>query len=624
VLEAAAARGIQDPELTLNLALMLDAADRRRESLAVLDGLLAQGDAVADALRGAGLLTRAALRLAARDAAGALADARSAVTLLPQRADAWFNLAEAALAGGEAELALDAARRATEIDPAHGLAHIDAALATAVLGDFPAAESALASVRAEFPAAFAAFRNAARPELEAPLRHLDVQGLFVEWHHERARRCDWRLRGLFERRMAEALEPDAVDGAGFEQTSIPFRSLAIPLSLPARGRLAARAGRLLAAHAGEPLPPPVRRARQAGDPIRVGYLSADFREHPLGWLTRDLYAAHDRSRVRVFGYSVSALPDDRVTHAIAAGMDDFRRCAALDSREIARMVREDGIDVLVDLGGYQMDARLEVFALGAAPIQVAWLGYPGSTGIARMTHAFVDEVACPRGSESAWTEALVRLPGSYFLGGDGRVPESPDLTREGLGLPEDGVVMCAFNQPWKIEQRVFDCWMEILRRVPEAVLWLFEPAHDVGANIRKTAESMGIDLGRLVFAPAWPHERHLARYRFADLFLDCWICNAHTTAADALAADLPLVSLAGEAFHQRVGASLLGALGCGELVAVDPASYLERAVALARDSASRRRWSVRLREGRAGCDVFAPARKARVLEEVFRSLTAPV
>jgi predicted O-linked N-acetylglucosamine transferase (SPINDLY family) len=321
---------------------------------------------------------------------------------------------------------------------------------------------------------------------------------------------------------------------------------------------------------------------------------------------------------------VSALPDDTVTRVIAAGMDEFRRCGGLDSREVARMVREDGIDVLVDLGGYQMDARLEVFALGAAPVQVAWLGYPGSTGLAGMTHALVDEVACPHGGEAAWTESLVRLPGTYFLGGDGRVPESPALTREGLGLPADAVVLCAFNQPWKIEPRVFGCWMEVLRRVPEAVLWFHEPASHVGANVLFAAREAGIDPSRLVFAPAWPHDRHLARYRFADLFLDSWVCNAHTTAADALAADVPIVSLAGDAFHQRVGASLLGALGCGELVATDPAGYLERAVALARDPVSRRRWSVRLREGRGACDLFAPTRKARVLEDAYRSLVAVI
>lgn len=623
VLESAVVRGIRDPELTLNLALILDATQRRPEALAVLDAVLADGAAVPDPVRGAALLTRAALRLAARNASGALSDARGAVALLAQRADAWFNLAEAALAAGEAEEARDAAGRATELDPAHGFARIDAALATAVLGDFAAAGRALAAVQAQFPEAFAAFRNAARPELEAPLRHLDVPGLFVEWHHERARRCDWRLRGLFERRMAEALEAEGEDdGGGFEQTSIPFRALAIPLSPPARRGLAERAGRLLSALAGAPLPPPVRRRRRPGEPLRIGYLSADFREHPVGWLTRDLYAAHDRTRVRVSGYSVSTLEDDAVTRGIALGMDEFHRCAGMDSRDIAGLVRDDGIDVLVDLGGYQRDARLEVLVLGAAPVQVAWLGYPGSTGIPGVGHAFVDGIACPPGAESGWTERLVRLPGTYFLGGDGVVPEASGMSRDTLGLPRDALVLCGFNQPWKLEPRVFTSWMRILDALPEAVLWLFEPTPEVGANIHMEARRGGVDPARIVFAPPVSHDLHLARCQFADLFLDAWVCNAHTTAADALAAGVPMITLAGSAMHQRVGASLLAALGAPELIAKDSGSYESIAISLGRDHGARSALRDRLLDPAARCALFDARGKARHLEDAFEVLAA--
>ncbi len=622
VLQAAMARGIRDHELALNLALILDALGRRPEAVGVLDALLVEGDAVPAPLRGAALLTRAALRLAGRDAQGALGDARASVALVPQRSDAWFNRAEAALAAGEPEEARDAALRAVELDPGNGFARIDVALATAVLGEFVEAERALAVIQAQQPEEFAAFRNAARPELEAPLRHLDMAGLFAEWHHERARRCDWRLRGLFERRLVETLVPRGGSDEGGMQTSIPFRSLAVPLTLEARGRLAAGAGRLLARHAGKPLPPVARRPRRPGEPLRIGYLSADFREHPLGWLTRDLYAAHDRTQVRVTAYSVSALPDDPVTRSIVAGVDDFRRCAGLDGRDIAQLVREDAIDVLVDLSGYQLDARLDVFALGAAPVQVAWLAYPGSTGIPAIGHALVDPVACPPGSEVAWTERLFRMPGTYFLGGDGRVPEVPGMTRESLGLPEDALVLCGFNQPWKLEPAVFSAWMQILRALPKAVLWLYGPTEEVSTNLREQARRVGIHPERLVFATAIAHDAHLARCRLADLFLDAWVCNAHTTAADALAAGVPLVTLAGTALHQRVGASLLSALGCPELVAPDPAAYVRYVIDLASNSCVRKDWATRLREGRNACDLFSPERKARALEVAFQALSA--
>ena len=358
-----------------------------------------------------------------------------------------------------------------------------------------------------------------------------------------------------------------------------------------------------------------------GRRLRVGYISSDLRDHAIGYLMAELFEVHDRDAVEVFAYYCGRPGTDALNTRIKAAVEHWREIRDLSDAEAARMIAGDGIDILVDVNGHTRDSRTGVFALRPAPVQVNWLGYPGTMGSPFHQYIIADEWLIPPGSEIYYSEKVVRLP-CYQANDRKRVvhPERP--TRADQGLPEDAFVFCCFNGSQKINRFTFDRWAQILHRVPNSVLWLLDCGEQTQERLRQAAEQRGIDRGRLVFAGKLQNSFHLARIPLADLFLDTVPYGAHTTASDALWMGVPILTISGRSFTSRVCGSLVRSAGLPEMVCSTPEDYVEKAVALAGAPEELKSLRARLEAGRATCDLFNTEQLVAKLEGLYRQMAA--
>jgi predicted O-linked N-acetylglucosamine transferase (SPINDLY family) len=369
-------------------------------------------------------------------------------------------------------------------------------------------------------------------------------------------------------------------------------------------------------------PPVVRHqggavATPEGRRIRIGYLSSDFFRHATGSLITELLERHDRRRFEIVGYCHS--PDDGsdMRKRLIAAFDRFVDVGALSFVEAAQRIRDDQLDILVDLKGYTRNARIEIMAHRPAPVQVSYLGYPGSMGAAFIDYIIADAFVAPAHAQAHFTERMVRLPDSYQPNDRNRCVDERPLSRSECGLPDDGFVFCSFNGSYKITEPVFSIWMRLLGAVPGSVLWLLDGGDLAKSNLRREAAARGIDPRRLVFAPRQRMERHIARQRLADLFLDTLPVNAHTTASEALWAGLPVLTCAGQTFIGRVAGSLLHAIGLPELVTSTLAEYEALALRLAENPGMLRDLRDRLARNRLTAPLFDTERYTRHLELAY-------
>lgn len=311
--------------------------------------------------------------------------------------------------------------------------------------------------------------------------------------------------------------------------------------------------------------------------LRIGYLSPDYRAHAVGKLVRDLFAAHDRQRVEVWGYSLMDFEDD-YTRAIRTGCDQFRLLAGQASEAAARQIYADQIDILIDLCGYNAHAQPEILALRPAPVQAMFLGHPNTMGGKFLDYILVDAELVHPEDEIYYAEAPVYLPHAFLAS---TMPIGVPKSRTDYGLPEDAFVFCCFNAYYKLEPRLFGVWMNLLRQVPRSVLWLGSGPEIAQENLRKQAAQYGVSPQRLIFCPFVPEADYLARYIVADLFLDTFIYGAGSTGACALYAGLPLLGYAGHTNAARMGASLCAAAGLPELICRSAQDYAQKAVQMA-------------------------------------------
>jgi predicted O-linked N-acetylglucosamine transferase (SPINDLY family) len=301
-----------------------------------------------------------------------------------------------------------------------------------------------------------------------------------------------------------------------------------------------------------------------------------------------LFELHDRRRFEIGAFSFGTHKRDRMTERLAKAFDRFVDVRARSDREVAQLSRDFEIDIAVDLKGFTQDSRPGIFAHRAAPVQVNFLGYPGTMGARYIDYIVADPTVIPRHTRHYYSEKVIYLPNSYYPNSyqinDRKDPPGDGVpSRAQLGLPAAGFIFCCFNSAYKIVPGTFRSWMRLLRTVSGSVLWLLSDSSTAATNLRTEAERLGVSGARLIFAPPLPLAQHLPRHRAADLFLDTLPCGAHTTASDALWAGLPVVTLAGEAFAARVAASLLNAIGLPELVASTQEQYEAVALALATD-----------------------------------------
>ncbi|MDM7937534.1 MAG: TIGR03032 family protein [Cyanobium sp. CZS 48M] len=490
------------------------------------------------------------------DTAAAIASCEAALVRQPELYEAWHNLGGIWMQQGEMGKARHCFEQVLQRQPDHIAAH-------QVLGHVQEATG-------EPEAALASYARAL--ELDPAATTTFVQREFL-----RLSLADWPPHG--EQHIAELRErietlledPDA-------HSPLPLTVLRLPLPPALNTAVARRWAKRIAAGisplrppSGFPAPPPAHR-------LHLGYLSADFRQHPVGTLIHQIFQHHDRNRFHVTAYALVAA-DDAYTASVREGCDAFVDLSALSPLAAAERIHADGIHILIDLAGYTTSSRPEILALQPAPVQIHYLGYPGSLGADFIPYLLADPWLIPAHQRQHYSEQVIDLPHA-FVGSELEI--SPDaIQRQEFGLPVEAFVFCCFNRSYKIEPAVFTAWMAILSAVPDSVLWLKQSPPTVQTRLRQKVAAQGIDPARLLFSPHLPMERYLATYRLADLFLDTFAYNSGSTAVHALWAGLPVLTCPGNTFASRMGASICAAAGLPSLICADPAAYEARAIALA-------------------------------------------
>ena len=307
--------------------------------------------------------------------------------------------------------------------------------------------------------------------------------------------------------------------------------------------------------------------------IRIGYFSADFKNHPTSYLVAKVFEQHSRDKFEIFGYSLHGNEQSEMRWRMVKSFDSFLDVQSMSDKDVALRARQDEIDIAVDLNGYTKFARSGIFAYRAAPIQINYFVYPGTMGADFIDYMVADPIVVSANQRSAYSEKIIYLPNTYQPNDNTRAISQKNTTKAEMGLPDDGFVFCCFNSNYKISSTEFDIWMRLLDKVYNSVLWLLKTNQSAEQNLRHEAEKRGIQANRLVFAERLSQSEHLARHRHADLFIDTFNYNAHTTASDALWAGLPMVTKLGRGFAARVAGSLLSAVGLPELITESEQDY---------------------------------------------------
>ncbi|MBS0266885.1 MAG: tetratricopeptide repeat protein [Planctomycetes bacterium] len=589
-----------------------------------------------------------------------------ALTVNPNLAAARSNLGIAYQRAGQLEQAILEYRQALQLQPALADAHSNLGAALWRLGQIDEALQHFLEALRQNPGAAEALLNLGYVAQEQ-LRLAEAIGYYRQAVALRPQSASghaalgqaWRLTGQLTAAIAEfqpasSLEPDnpeylvdliytrqlAADWAGIEDQTRrtiemvsaaidrgrsdcvrPFKFLVLPLATTGvQQRQVTRRFALQHFQAleniGQSRPRPSTRAPSR---IRVAYLSADFREHPVGNTLVQLFELHGREQFEITAYSYGVDDDSLTRQRISLAAEHFVDIRDWPHARAADRIAADGIDILVDLTDYTSHSRTEIPALRHVPIQVSYWGYAGAMWASFIDYILVDDFIVPPASQPDFSEKRWPLPGCYMPHDTAR-PIASTPSREASGLPKDGFVFCIFKNGPKITPPIFTVWMNVLKAVPGSVLWLLEGKAPLPENLRKEAEARGMAADRLVFAPRVPLPEYLAQHRCADLFLDTPVYNSHTSACDALYAGLPLVTVAGQTFASRVAGSLLNTLGLPELITHDLEEYFTLALTLAQSPAPLAELRQRLTAARETSPFFDPHHLPRKLEAAWQAM----
>jgi predicted O-linked N-acetylglucosamine transferase (SPINDLY family) len=603
-------------ELHVALGLALEASGEPTAALRAYDQAIATAAVTAEvwSIRGNVLLGQ-------RRYAEARSSYDQAVALDPRNAGYRNNRAAAMLGLRQLEDSLAESDAALALDPNVAEAHNNRGNALRELRRLDDALRAYDTAAALKPALVEAHVNVGNTALRLGLLDRAVEALgsavsraplfpFAKgyWLHAKSLCCDWnaftQLRADIDRGVA----------AG-EAIADPFGYQAVATS----PRLLKAAAEIFASRLYPPRPSieSMASAGPARDKIRLGYLCGEFRNQATSILMAEVYELHDTDRFDVFAFDNGWDDGSDLRRRLNSAFREMVDISKADDATAARAIAGRNIDILVNLNGYFGDNRQGVFAHRPAPIQVNYLGFPGTLGAPYIDYILADEIVLPPEDHGHYTEKVVTLPDCYQPNDRKRAIAARVFSRADLGLPDHGTIFCCFNNSYKILPDVFDVWIDILKRTPASVLWLLADNAAAARNLRHEAERRGIASSRLVFADRIGHAEHLARHRVADLFLDTWPYNAHTTASDALWAGLPVVTCKGTTFPGRVAASLLHAIGLPELIADSPRAYENLAVALATNAAELRRLREKLAKNRDRCALFDAPRLTRSLEAAY-------
>ena len=564
-----------------NRGVALRDIGRAQDGLVSFDRAIALRPDYAEAFTNRGIALHALGRLGE-----ALASHDRAVRLQPGSAHAHSNRGLTLRAARRFAEAADCQRRAIALQPEHAEAHGN-------LGD------ALLDLN-DLDGAMVSYARALELQPDLP---------FIAGHlaYLRMQVCDWSSRAANHAAILAGI-------AAGRQVATPFAVL----GMTDDDTLLRRAAEIwLAAQcAGLPALPPIPSSPQR-ERIRLGYFSADFHAHATAFLIRGLLAQHDRARFEVIGFSFGPDTGDATRAELRNVFDRFIDVSAMTDADIAKLARDAGIDIAIDLKGFTKDARIGIFAHRAAPIQINYLGYPGTLAAGFVDYIITDPMVLPDAAAAGYTEKTIVLPDTYQPTDRNRSIAAEAGSRAAAGLPEDGFVFCCFNNNFKITPEIFARWMALLRQVDGSVLWLLADNATAVGNLRQAADSLGVAPDRLVFAARTDAATHLARHQLADLFLDTLPYNAHTTTSDALWAGLPVVTQRGRSFAGRVAASLLSAIGLPELITDSAEAYDALALELARAPARLNQLRTRLAANRLATPLFDTARYTRQLEQGY-------
>ncbi|MBH5371652.1 O-linked N-acetylglucosamine transferase, SPINDLY family protein [Bradyrhizobium glycinis] len=567
-----------DPHVLFNYANVLRALNKTDDALAWFAKAIALSPNLADAH-----LNRGAILLARHELREAIAEFDRAIAIAPSSA-AFANRGSAFRELGQLDEALASYQRAVELAPSNPQMHFALSEVLTQMGRHDEAIGALERTVA---------LNKAFPFALSKL---------VDFRRKRA---DWRS---FEREQAgldEAVESGvAVDPFTFLHAS----------SSPALELACAKVFVAIVAPERDPARP---RTPSPAARLRIAYLSADFRNHATANLMAGVFEEHDRARFDITAISYG--PDDgsKMRDRLKAAFERFEDGSHLTDEDVVELIRQLDIEVLVDLGGFTAGARPKILARRAAPIQVNYLGFPGTMGASYIDYIMADRIVIPEGEQKHYAEKVIYLPHTYQATDARRPLPANGPPRSEVGLPDDAFVYCGFNRTSKITPPLFDVWMRLLAKTAGSVLWLLDGDPIARENLRREAVARGIAAERIVFAPQVPADQHLARHRLADLFLDTLPYNAHTATSDALWAGLPVLTCLGTAFPGRVAASLLNAVGLPELVTRSLDEYEGLALRIAHDSELRTALASKLATHRSTWPLFDTVGMTRHLEKAF-------
>jgi len=360
--------------------------------------------------------------------------------------------------------------------------------------------------------------------------------------------------------------------------------------------------------------------RQQKPVLIIGYLSSDFRNHVIGHLSHAMFALHDRGAFKVIGYSSGVDDGSDYRRAIQDGCDEFIDIREMSSIDAAKRIAEDEVDILVDLNGFTVGSRLEIAAMRPAPIQLHYMGYPGTVGAGFFDYIVLDDMVLDPDEEAFFAEKIVYLPPYYYVNNPRPEPSATPQARSDFGLPDEGFVFCSFNKANKIEPVLFECWMDLLKETPGSVLWLIDDNPVATENLKREAAAQDVDPDRLVFAARVPKDQHLARHRLADLGLDTRIYNGGVTTWDALAAGLPVITIRGGHVPSRATSSMLTAVGLERLITTDIGAYKALALNLAGNAEELNGLRSALAENAKSSALFSIETSVHHLERAYQTI----
>jgi predicted O-linked N-acetylglucosamine transferase (SPINDLY family) len=601
-----------------NYGNVLRGLKRSEEALASYDRALALNADSAEALNNRGTMLRDLGRIE-----DALVSYERALTINPDYVDALNNCGAVLIDLKRYEDALACGDRALKLRPnnADAFANRGAALrhlrrneealasydsAAAILPDRPAVLFTRGDILGSLK------RHAEAVQVFAKLLEVEPDYDFAKGYflHNKMLCCDWSdLRGLL-------LDIDRDVRSG-KKSIDPFSYMGVSTSAQDLKRCA----RIFATEKFPPLnAAPLNGKSRGNTKIRIGYVSGEFRHQATSILMARLFELHDKSRFELLAFDNGWDDGSEIRTRLENAFDEFVDVTRLGDLDATRMIQDRGVDILVNLNGYFGRARPGVFSYRASPIQVSYLGFPGTMGAEYIDYVIGDANVIPPGHEAYYTEKVVRLPDTYQVNDSKRVISERTPTRAEVGLPESGFVFCCFNNNFKITPDIFDIWMRLLKKVEGSALWLLEGNVTASSNLRHEAELRGVSPDRLVFAPHMDLSEHLARHRLAHLFLDTLPCNAHTTASDALWAGLPVLTCMGNSFPGRVAASLLRAVGLPELITENLTEYEALAFRLATTPAMLGELKAKLARNRGTHPLFDTDRFRRHIESAYTTM----